>query len=530
MSAPDATHQRILGGVRVHGRGSQPRDVVIGRGRIRAMYPAGTAPAYPHAERLDLTGGFLLPGLWDHHVHMNQWALVRRRLDLSAATSAAHCRQIVVDHLAQSDDAHGHDAASADRSQSSFLVGYGFRDGLWPDTPTGEMLELGEHAIALVSGDLHCVWLNSAAMRRLGRPERQGEVLREDEAFAINNELSSPDPAILDEWVMDAAVAAAARGVVGIVDLEIEDAPTLWSRRANTGRDIPLHVRAGVYPERLDAAIARGWRTGTSLWQPGEAEFRPAGHASHGLADLSLTRSDLQVGPLKIITDGSLNTRTAACLDPYPGASGPERFGRPTHSLESLTTLMRRSSEAGFEPAVHAIGDRANTLTLDAFEEVGCTGSIEHAQLICAQDAPRFARLGVRASMQPEHAMDDRDIAERHWPGRTERAFAVGTLARAGADLRLGSDAPVSPLDPWVTIASAVNRVRDGRDPWHPEQRISLEAAIAASSATGGVVAVGDRADLVVTGADPGACTNSELRTMPVALTLGAGRIVADNR
>lgn len=109
---------------------------------------------------------------------------------------------------------------------------------------------------------------------------------------------------------------------------------------------------------------------------------------------------------------------------------------------------MRRAAAHGIEPAVHAIGDRANTVALDAFEAVRCRGRIEHAQLLSPEDLPRFARLGVTAGVQPRHATDDRDVADRHWAGRTERAFAYADLLAAGARLEFGSDAPVSPLDP----------------------------------------------------------------------------------
>jgi predicted amidohydrolase YtcJ len=120
--------------------------------------------------------------------------------------------------------------------------------------------------------------------------------------------------------------------------------------------------------------------------------------------------------------------------------------------------------------------------------------------------------------------MDDRDVADHHWAGRTGRAFAYRSLLDAGAVLELGSDAPVSPLDPWVTIAAAVTRSRDGREPWHPEQRLSLADALRAS--WGGVsgVAVGGPADLAVLDADPHASDPDELRTLPVHGTVVAGR------
>jgi predicted amidohydrolase YtcJ len=143
---------------------------------------------------------------------------------------------------------------------------------------------------------------------------------------------------------------------------------------------------------------------------------------------------------------------------------------------------------------------------------------------VAERDFARFAALDVIASVQPEHAMDDRDVADHHWAGRTGRAFAFGSLHWAGARLRLGSDAPVSPLDPWQAIASASARSRGDREPWHPEQAIPFEVAYAASTRGRTGVAVGDVADLAVLERDPATASRDELRELPVVATLLAGR------
>ena len=120
--------------------------------------------------------------------------------------------------------------------------------------------------------------------------------------------------------------------------------------------------------------------------------------------------------------------------------------------------------------------------------------------------------------------MDDRDVADRYWAGRTGRAFVLASLLDAGAVLALGSDAPVAPLDPWVTMAAAVGRTTEGREPWHPEQAISRQAALAASARGRHQIAVGDVADLAVCQVDPFVASVADLRRMPVAATLLAGR------
>src|SRR3546814_237098 len=171
------------------------------------------------------------------------------------------------------------------------------------------------------------------------------------------------------------------------------------------------------------------------------------------------------------LTGGSLGTRTAACSHAYPGAGG---HGMLTVDHRTLLDMMTRATAAGLACFVHAIGDIANTSALDAFAATGAMGTIEHAQLVGHTDIPRFARLGVSASVQPEHAVDDRDLIDTVWAAQTAQPYPLRSLADAGANLLFGSDAPVTPLNPWAAIAGAVFRPRGGRDPWQAHERIDV--------------------------------------------------------
>lgn len=423
---------------------------------------------------VDLGGRIVIPGLWDNHVHFSQWALQSQRFDLSAATSAAEAAELVAAGLG-----------------AGPFVGVGFRDALWPDAPTVAMLDAatGDVPVVLMSADLHSVWANSAALAHYGQ-STEG-LLREGRAFAITAAVGQVDEATLDAWAIQAGRDAAARGVVGFADLEMGWNLDTWQRRMAAGFTTQ-RVEFAVYTRDLDRAIELGLRTGDAA------------------NDL------LTVGRYKVLTDGSLNTRTGYCADAYPGT---DSHGLLEISPEELQSNLRRAGEAGLEPTVHAIGDAALTVALDAFETVGARGWVEHAQLVADSDLSRFTQLGVTASVQPEHAMDDRDVADRYWAGRTGRVIPLRSLLDAGAVLRLGSDAPVAPLDPWVSMAAAVTRSRDGREPWHPEQRVSVAEALAAS--TRSTIAVGEPADLVVLDA---ALEPEALRTMPVYATMLAGR------
>jgi predicted amidohydrolase YtcJ len=472
----------------------RPRDVLLHGGRVAAVgddlrrgAPGLAAPA--GADVVDLAGAVVVPGLVDAHVHLEQEGATRRRLDVSAAGSAREAADLVA--------AAARDRPPAGSGDGAVLVARGFRDALWPDAPSRALLDerLPGRAVVLVSADLHTAWCSGAALRRLGVESATG-VVREAAAMEVFARAGRVDEAVLDGWVLETTVAAAARGVTAVVDFERGQTPAAWARRAarvpagGVG-DTPgpaVRVRTAVWADRLEEALATGLRSGDRL--PGVG-----GAAADRLA----------MGPLKVFADGSLGTRTALCSRAYPGAAGPEAHGLLTTPPRELERLLRRASAGGLDVAVHAIGDRAVTLALDAFAAVGCPGRLEHAQQVDRADLPRFAALGVTASVQPRHAVDDRDAADVHWAGATDRAFPYGDLVRAGAALVLGSDAPVAALDPWDAVASAVHRSGDGRPPWHPEQHLDLPTALAAAAGGRRAVRVGDVADLAVLAEEPSA-------------------------
>lgn len=480
----------VLHRVRLLGRDA-PVDVVVRDGVVTGVRPPGDLPA--GAEVLDLDGRWVVPGLWDQHTHLTQWALARGRLDVSSAASAAQAAGLVADRLRTQPPAPGRP-----------LVGVGFRDGTWPDLPSAALLDAvaGDVPVVLVSGDLHCAWVSTAGLRLFGVATHPTGVLREAEWMPLMGALDHVTPAEQDALVADALHAAAARGVVGVVDLEIADNLATWRRRAASGES-PVRVRAGVWQPYLDRVVHDGLHTGD----------RAAG-------------ARVTQGPLKVIVDGSLNTRTAWCHDPYPGVEGDLARGVLTVPGDELVPLLRHAHAHGLTCAVHAIGDAANALVLDAFAASGARGSVEHAQLLDVADVARFAALGVTASVQPAHLPDDRDVADRHWAGRTHRAFPLADLHAAGVTLALGSDAPVAPLDPWLAVDAAVWRTGDHRPAWHPEQALDAVTALA-SSVDGRPLGLraGDPADLAVLDDDPLAlaATPGGVRGTRVAATFVAG-------
>ena len=245
------------------------------------------------------------------------------------------------------------------------------------------------------------------------------------------------------------------------------------------------------------------------------------------------------MGPLKIISDGSLNTRTAYCCEPY--VDEPTSRGKLNVPPAELTDLLARATAHGLAVAVHAIGDAAVSAALDAFAATGARGSIEHAQLMARPDIARMGALGVTASVQPAHLLDDRDVTERCWPDRADRCFPLRSLLAAGVTLAMGSDAPVAPLDPWLAMAAAVHRSADERPAWHPQEAVTPAEALAASTFGAGTVGAGSRADLVLVDQDPlapagdrvggdSAAAAARLRHTRVSVTLVDGEVTYDGR
>ena len=378
----------------------------------------------------------------------------------------------------------------------------GHRAGTWARQVTVAELDAAcaEIPVVLINSDCHHGWLNTAALDALGLARRD-TVVAEAEWFGAYPLVAAvlegpPAPADYQKVLKKAA----ARGIAGLVDFEFGAPWSDWTRRWHEGCDL-LRIRWSPYPDQLDSVRAAGLRSGACL--PG-ADDR------------------LSAGSLKIISDGSLGTRTAWCYEPYADTGG---CGAPNQSAAELTEMIEAGRRAGLSVATHAIGDRALDTALKAYAVTGARGSIEHAQVTTSQGIAEMARLGLTASVQPAHLLDDYRTTDRVWADKTDRCFTLRSLLDHGVAVALGSDAPVAPLDPWLAIATAVHRRLPGDEPWHPEQAITAAEAIAAS-VDGRRIAVGQPGDAALLDFDPLASDPAGLRAMRVALTCVAGQVV----
>ena len=378
----------------------------------------------------------------------------------------------------------------------------GHRAGTWARQVTVAELDAAcaEIPVVLINSDCHHGWLNTAALDALGLARRD-TVVAEAEWFGAYPLVAAvlegpPAPADYQKVLKKAA----AQGIAGLVDFEFGAPWSDWAKRWHEGCDL-LRIRWSPYPDQLDSVRAAGLRSGACL--PG-ADDR------------------LSAGSLKIISDGSLGTRTAWCYEPYADTGG---CGAPNQSAAELTEMIEDGRRAGLSVATHAIGDRALDTALKAYAVTGARGSIEHAQVTTSQGIAEMARLGLTASVQPAHLLDDYQTTDRVWADKTDRCFTLRSLLDHGVAVALGSDAPVAPLDPWLAIATAVHRRLPGDEPWHPEQAITAAEAIAAS-VDGRRIAVGQPGDAALLDFDPLASDPAGLRAMRVALTCVAGQVV----
>jgi predicted amidohydrolase YtcJ len=460
-----------------------------------------TALASP--ERVDLGGRCVLPGFSDSHVHFPTWSLAQRQVRLEDAATLDEALERVA-------------AAAREVQPGRWLRGTGWRSGDWspPTEPTKEALDrvTGDTPTALMARDYHSLWLNSAALARANGDleveggvvvrDAEGEptgVLREECAWHFRDTHVRPTEDEMVEVSRAGVRIATARGVTAVHDKDgWLGALGVWQRLRGEGA---LHLR---------------------VWQSipaGQVEQAAALHLHSGFGD-----ELIRVGYLKAFMDGTLGSQTARMLD----GSGVQITSR-----EELVEIIRRGAEARLPVAVHAIGDLANREALDAFEQtrdawqpLGLRPRIEHAQLLTPEDMPRFAQLGVAASVQFSHAPSDRAIAERFWTGKTDRAYAYRSLWDAGTLVANGSDAPIEELDPWAGIVAAVSR------DWHPEQRLTLDEAVQATTVNPawlardehrrGKLLPGYLADLVVLDRDP--YETDDLTTVNVVATMLGGR------
>jgi len=510
------------------------RDRVLRVGtdaEVKALAGSGT-------KLIDLNGGRLVPGFYDSHVHFLSGGRSLSSVDLKDAKDEAEFGQRLA-------------AFDKNTPRERWIVG-----GLWDhdrtfggELPTAATIDkyVKDRPVFIRRYDGHMGLANSAALKLAGitvdTPDPPGGVVLrladgktpsgvlKDNAMALVDRLvPEPGDEEILEGVLAAQKAAAAVGVTSVQDLD--------GNGPETRRKLFRTYQRLARDEKLTCRIDLRWPI--TLCK----ELSNTGAAADFGNDF------VRIGGVKGFMDGSLGSSTAKMFDPYSNdAKNTGVYVTPTGLMRSL---VRGADTDGLNVCVHAIGDQANAVLLDIFAEVAKQNGtrdrrfrIEHAQHLRPEDYKRFAELGVIASMQPYHVIDDGRWAEgRIGAKRCASSYAYRSLLDAGAKLAFGSDWPVAPLDPLPGIDAAVNRrPLDGKHPngWFPEQRITVAEAVKAytlgSAFAGfqekdrGTIAVGKLADFVLLSRDIFATAEKDrIADTKVMMTVVGGKVVFERK
>ncbi len=520
----------VLRGGRVWaGKGLPPATALAARdGRVLVVgSDADVASlAGPKTRVIELRGRLAVPGFNDAHVHFLDGGFSRLSVDLRPARGEADFARRLGEHA------------------RTLPPGTWIRNGnwdheAWPEhrEPTRQLVDpvTPDHPVFVNRLDVHMALANSLALRRAGVTRATSDVpggtivrdsageptgLLKDNAMVLVSRAIPEPTREMNLQAGRAALAEAARvGVTSLQDNSSIDAlPTYLELRDR-----------GELTARISA-----WRPVETLQALLESGVRP------GLGD-----DRVRLGALKVFSDGSMGSGTAAFFEPY--TDDPTTRGLLLHEDGELRRLVRDADAAGFALAVHAIGDRANAIVLDAFAAAAAANGprdrrfrIEHAQVVREQELERFRTLGVVASIQPSHCSDDMRWAERRiGRARCRDAYRFRSFLSRGIPVAVGTDWPVEPLDPRPGLHAAVARELPEGGPaggWFPEEKVTLEDALDAATrgaayaefAEGrkGTLEPGRLADVAVFAADLFAVSAREILSLPVDLTVVGGAVV----
>jgi len=472
-----------------------------------------------------LRAGSVVPGLVDAHGHVQWLGRSRREVSCVGAASPDECA-----------------ARAAERARSvppgGWVRGRGWDQNRWPGAafPDEATLTraLPDHPAILTRVDGHAAWVNARALAAAGivaaTPDPPGGkilrgaggrptgVLVDAAQDLVLAKVPAATPAAIEDEILAGLRELVSLGLTEVHDAGVGPAALDVYRRLAAEDRLPVRVYAMIDGEPPLPAL--------------EAELR----RWKGKGELGR----LTVHAVKLFADGALGSRGAALFEGY--ADEPGNQGLLLTPPDVLRAKVRAVAAAGFQPAVHAIGDRAVAEVLTAFEAAGDLRAvrprIEHLQIVRPREVARLAATGAIASMQPVHATSDGPWVAARLGAGTERyrgAYAWRTVLRAGIPLAFGSDFPVEDADPRAGIADAEERTPRGGPPFTPEERIGREEALAAftrgpalagfAEGRRGTIREGLDADLTVFAGDVAACTAAELRALRVTHVVVGGRV-----
>ena len=502
--------------------------VAVKGGRILAVGEASSLEHYagPRTEKVDLPG-VAVPGLADAHAHPSGLGEQLATMDLRGFD-----KDRIVARVKEK---------AGTTPEGEWILGGGWDEGHFRPVafPTAAELDAAttRHPVVLDRIDGHSIWVNSRALElasvsRAIQDPPGGKVLRDaageptgilvDHATSfVRRIVPTPTPAQAERRLRSALEQYARSGLTSVHDAGADRETLLLYRKllAEDALAVRIYAMANGRGEVATETLARG-------------------------PEIGLGEGRLTIRSFKVVLDGALGSRGAQLFDPY--ADSPSERGLETMGDEEFRGLLRAATAKGFQVNAHAIGDRAVRRALDAFESAGAEARglrfrIEHASVVDPVDRPRFAKLGVIASIQPMFAGEyARWSEERVGPGRASWVLATRSLLDAGASLAFGTDYPASDSgDPLLNFFCAVTRrAADGTPPagFHPEERLPAETALrlltsgpafaAFQEEDLGALSPGRYADITVLSEDPLAVPAEKLPDLRVRMTIVGGRLV----
>jgi predicted amidohydrolase YtcJ len=532
----------IFNGKIYTGNEAQPRAEAVlaieGRVALVGTSREVLARAPADARRIDLKGQALFPGFTDAHAHLAGVGFRELVFDLEGVASLAELKTRLAQRVAAT-------------KPGDWIAGRGWIESRWNPVkfPTRHDLDevAPDRAVALTRADGHALVANSLALKRAGidrnTPDPAGGKISKDSATG------EPTGMLIDE-----AMTLVQRLIPAPSDAEMLEALEIGARRSLQLGWTQLQYAGTSLKEvdllcQLQAADRLKLRVYVAIDGPGadSEKLLKEGPSLQRCGDRVTVRA------IKVYIDGALGSRGAALLSPYNDAR--ETDGLLVNSADTLLPTFTMALKRGIQIETHAIGDRGNRIILDIYEKAFTAvppqqravadprWRIEHAQVLSQQDIPRFAKLGVIASMQPSHAIGDLYFApQRLGPDRLSGAYAWRSLLDAGATIAAGSDAPVEKGDPRIEFYAAVaRRSVDGFADanWHLEQRISREQALemltlapafaAFQEKDRGSIEVGKQADFTVFSTDLMSIPEAEILKAQPVLTVIGGEIVYEH-
>lgn len=480
---------------------------------------------------IDLQGRFAMPGFNDAHIHMANGGQARLAVELNGAASLAEFQQRIRARL-------------GDYKEGEWITGRGWDHTLWPEKrfPTAKDLDAVSttHPMIFNRVDGHVVIANSLALRMAGITRNT----QDPPGGAIERDAEGNPTGMLKESAM------------GLVRRQVPDLTQAQRRRA-----IELAVEEATQHGITSVQDNSSWQdfqVYDALKKEGKLTLRVTEWLpfTAPLAQLEQMRRRggtndpwLKTGALKGVVDGTLGSRTAAMLEPFSDDASTRGIMRIP--AEELKKLAIERDKAGFQIALHAIGDAANRAALDAFaaarEANGTRDArhkVEHAQVVAPADFARFKELDVIASMQPCHETTDmRWAQDRVGRERSNGAYAWRSMQQSGVRLAFGTDYPVEPLNPMIGLYACVTRERPEGGPaggWIPQEKISLDDCIQAytagsayaefEEANKGQLMPGKFADIVVLSADVTKIAPREILKTKAVTTIVGGRVVYESK